>query len=60
MKIIVLLKMVPDVVEELELSADGKALAEGDSVHIVVDSAFKRMHLPGKYMGPLLEAAGKS
>ena len=26
MKIIVLLKMVPDVVEELEVAADGKAL----------------------------------
>ena len=45
---------------EIVRAADGKALAEGDSVHIVVDSAFKRMHLPGKCMGPLLEAAGKS
>src|ERR1019366_2643552 len=45
---------------EIVRAADGKVLAEGDSVHIVVDSAFKRMHLPGKYMGPLLEAAGRS
>jgi len=45
---------------EIVRAADGKALAEGESVHIVVNSEFKRMHLPGKYMGPFLEAAGKS
>ena len=45
---------------EIVRSADGKALAAGESVHIVVNSAFQRMHLPGKYMAPLLEAAGKA
>ena len=45
---------------EIVRAADGKALAAGESVHMVVNSAFKRMHLPGKYMAPLLEAAGKA
>jgi acyl-CoA thioester hydrolase len=39
---------------------DGKMLAEGESVHIVVDSSFQRMHLPQKYLVPFLQAAGKS
>ena len=39
---------------------DGKILAEGESVHIVVDSRFQRMHLPRKYLAPFLKAAGKS
>jgi len=39
---------------------DGKILAEGESVHIVVDSCFRRMRLPQKYLGPFLRAAGKS
>ncbi len=39
---------------------DGILLAEGESVHVVVDSRFRRMHLPQKYLGPFLHAAGKS
>jgi len=39
---------------------DGKTLAEGASVHIVVDSQFQRIHLPPKFMAPFLKAAGKS
>jgi acyl-CoA thioester hydrolase len=39
---------------------DGTMLAEGESVHIVVDSRFHRMHLPQKYLGAFLQAAGKS
>ncbi len=39
---------------------DGQMLAEGESVHIVVDSRFQRMHLPQKYLAPLQHAAGKS
>ena len=39
---------------------DGRLLAEGESVHIVVDSRFERMHLPQKYLAPFLKAAGKS
>jgi acyl-CoA thioester hydrolase len=45
---------------EIERAEDLKALAEGESVHIVVNSAFKRIHLPKKYMAPFLKAAGKS
>ena len=45
---------------EIVRAEDGKALAEGESVHIVVNSAFKRIHLPKKYMAPFLKAAGKS
>ena len=44
---------------EIVRAADGKALAEGESVHIVVNSEFKRMHLPKKYMASFLKAAGK-
>ena len=39
---------------------DDKILAEGESVHIVLDSRFQRMHLPQKYLAPFLKAAGKS
>ena len=39
---------------------DGKMLAEGESIHIVVDAGFQRMHLPQKYLAPFLKAAGKS
>ena len=39
---------------------DGKMLAEGESVHLVLNSEFKRIHLPKKYMAPLLKAAGRS
>jgi len=45
---------------EVVRSKDGKALAEGESVHIVVNSQFKRIHLPKKYLVPFLKAAGKS
>ena len=45
---------------EIFRAEDGKALAEGESIHIVVNSEFKRIHLPRKHMAPLLEAAGKS
>jgi acyl-CoA thioester hydrolase len=41
-------------------SEDGKVLAEGESVHICVDSKFERRHLPQKYLSPFLKAAGKS
>ena len=39
---------------------DGKVLAEGESVHISVNSKFERIHLPQKYLVPFLKAAGKS
>ena len=39
---------------------DGKTLAEGESVHIAVNSKFERMHLPQKYLTVFLKAAGKS
>ena len=45
---------------EIVRASDGKVLAEGDSAHIVVNAQFKRIHLPKKYMAPLLKAAGKS
>ena len=38
---------------------DGTLLAEGETVHLVVDSAFKRMVLPDKYRMPFMRAAGK-
>ena len=39
---------------------DGKLLAEGESVHICVDSKFERMHLPQKYLAAFLKATGKT
>ena len=39
---------------------DGTVLAEGETVHLVVDSAFKRKVLPEKYRVPFMRAAGKS
>ena len=39
---------------------DGEVLAEGESVHIVVDSQFQRRHLPEKYLVPFLKATGES
>jgi len=44
-----------EVVREI----DGALLAEGETVHLVVDGEFKRMPLPEKYLFPFLEAAGK-
>jgi acyl-CoA thioester hydrolase len=38
---------------------DGTTLAEGETVHIVVDSEFKRISLPQRYMPSFLKAAGK-
>jgi acyl-CoA thioester hydrolase len=38
---------------------DGAMLAEGETVHIVVDSEFKRIPLPQRYMPSFLRAAGK-
>jgi acyl-CoA thioester hydrolase len=34
-------------------------LAEGETVHLVVDAQFKRLPLPAKYLTPFLQAAGK-
>ena len=45
---------------EIVRADDGKALAAGESVHLVLNSEFKRMHLPQKYLAPFLKAAGKS
>jgi acyl-CoA thioester hydrolase len=41
-------------------AADGCLLAEGESVHLVLNFEFKRTSLPQKYLAPLLKAAGKS
>ena len=35
-------------------------LAEGETVHLVVDGEFKRIPLPAKYLAPFLQAAGKA
>ena len=45
---------------EIVRTEDGMTLAEGESVHLVLNSEFKRSHLPQKYLAPLLKAAGKS
>ena len=45
---------------EIVRPEDGKLLAEGESVHIAVNSKFERMHLPQKYLAQFLKAAGKS
>ena len=39
---------------------DGTLLAEGETIHIVVDSELNRMSLPPKYLPSFLQAAGKS
>ncbi len=44
---------------EIVRSEDDTLLAEGETVHIVVDSEFKRMPLPPRYLSSFLEAAGK-
>jgi acyl-CoA thioester hydrolase len=41
-------------------AADGTLLAEGETVHLIVDDEFKRMQLPEKYLRPFLKAAGKA
>ena len=38
----------------------GALLAEGETIHIVVDSGFKRIPLPQKYLPSFRKAAGKS
>ena len=45
---------------EVLRDADGTLLAEGETIHLVVDAEFKRMPLPEKYRDPFLQAAGKS
>jgi acyl-CoA thioester hydrolase len=45
---------------EVLREADGALLAEGETVHLVVDADFKRMPLPEKYRQRFLQAAGKA
>jgi acyl-CoA thioester hydrolase len=45
---------------EVVRESDGTLLAEGETVHLVVDADFKRMPLPEKYRRTFLRAAGKS
>lgn len=40
-------------------AADDTLLAEGETVHLVLDRDFKRMRLPDKYRVPFLQALGK-
>jgi acyl-CoA thioester hydrolase len=42
---------------ELVRDADEKLLAEGETVHIVINAAFRRVHLPQKYVASLRAAA---
>ncbi len=44
---------------EIVRQEDGALLAEGETVHLVLDREFKRMRLPEKYLVPFLQAAGK-
>jgi acyl-CoA thioester hydrolase len=41
------------------LREDGTLLAEGESVHLVVNSQFKRTRIPEKYYPSFLKAAGR-
>jgi acyl-CoA thioester hydrolase len=45
---------------EVVRSSDGTLLAEGETIHLVVDGEFKRIQLPEKYLQPFLQAAGKN
>jgi acyl-CoA thioester hydrolase len=45
---------------EIVRDQDGALLAEGETIHIVVDSGFKRIALPQKYLPSFRQAAGKS
>ena len=45
---------------EIVRDNDCALLAEGETVHMVVNNDFKRMTLPEKYRQPFLQAAGKS
>lgn len=44
---------------EIVRSSDGTLLAEGETIHLVVNAEFKRIPLPEKYRQPFLQAAGK-
>ncbi len=44
---------------EVVREEDGAVLAEGESIHLVVNSDFKRIRLSQKYLPSLLKAAGK-
>ncbi len=45
---------------EIARDEDGTLLAEGESVHMVLDSGFKRTRLSSRYMSSFLKAAGKT
>ncbi|HEY1731937.1 MAG TPA: thioesterase family protein [Terriglobales bacterium] len=45
---------------EVRRESDGILLAEGETVHLVVNADFKRMPLPEKYCQRFLQAAGKA
>jgi acyl-CoA thioester hydrolase len=45
---------------EILRATDETLLAEGETVHLIVDAGFKRMPLPAKYRVPFLQAAGKA
>ncbi len=45
---------------EILRDGEGALLAEGETIHLVVDSDFRRMALPEKYRNSFLQAAGKS
>ena len=45
---------------EIARDEDGTLLAEGESVHMVLDSEFKRTRLSSRYMTSFLKAAGKT
>jgi acyl-CoA thioester hydrolase len=45
---------------EVVRDEDGTLLAEGETVHLVVDSEFNRISLPQRYMASFLKAAGKN
>lgn len=45
---------------EVLREAGGALLAEGETVHLVVDAEFKRIPLPEKYRHRFLQAAGKA
>ena len=45
---------------EVVRDLDGILLAEGETVHLVVDSEFRRIPLPQKYLASFLKASGKS
>ena len=44
---------------EIVRAADGALLAEGETVHIVVDEAMQRTALPDKYLVPFKAAVGR-